>query len=94
MNKTASPELYQELERMSWPGNVRELENVMERLVITNGNETILPEHPVSRETGNAPRTTMRPGTSLKERSGPTRSGPTAPAVRLPEGSAWITPPW
>ncbi len=48
VHKTASPELYQELERMSWPGNVRELENVMERLVITNGNETILPELPAS----------------------------------------------
>lgn len=94
MNKTASPELYQELERMSWPGNVRELENVMERLVITNGNETILPEHPVS------PGDRERPSNYHEARDQFERTfwadalRTYGSSVRLPEGSAWITPPW
>ena len=28
----------------AWPGNVRELENVIERLVVTGRNETVMPE--------------------------------------------------
>lgn len=31
--------------RYSWPGNVRELENIIERVVITTREETILPEN-------------------------------------------------
>jgi DNA-binding NtrC family response regulator len=33
------------LEPYHWPGNVRELKNMMERMVILENSETILPEH-------------------------------------------------
>jgi len=32
------------LNEYSWPGNVRELENVIERLVVTGRNETVMPD--------------------------------------------------
>jgi transcriptional regulator with PAS, ATPase and Fis domain len=37
-----SPEAMELLMQYSWPGNVRELENVVERLAVTVGTETIL----------------------------------------------------
>ena len=39
-----SPEAEDLLLNYSWPGNVRELENVVERLVVTGGNETVQPD--------------------------------------------------
>ena len=39
-----SPQALQMLTGYDWPGNVRELENIVERLVITRGNETVLPD--------------------------------------------------
>ncbi len=32
------------LSEYTWPGNVRELENVIERLVVTGRNETVMPD--------------------------------------------------
>ena len=40
-----SPAAMDLLMRYSWPGNVRELENLMERVVIMNDEEVILPGH-------------------------------------------------
>jgi transcriptional regulator with PAS, ATPase and Fis domain len=37
-----SPEAIKLLSEYSWPGNVRELENVIERLVVTGRNESVL----------------------------------------------------
>jgi two-component system response regulator FlrC len=49
LGKTPMPALSKEVEQMlesyNWPGNVRELENVIERVVLLSGGETILPEH-------------------------------------------------
>ncbi len=39
-----SPEAIRLMTRYDWPGNVRELENIVERLVITRGSETITPD--------------------------------------------------
>ncbi len=36
-----SKKCLENLELYSWPGNIRQLENVIERLVILNGNKTI-----------------------------------------------------
>ncbi len=47
-NKTLrgiSPEAEGFLNSYSWPGNVRELKNVVERIVVLEGGEMILPEH-------------------------------------------------
>jgi two-component system, NtrC family, response regulator AtoC len=43
--KELSPEAGKALQRYAWPGNVRELRNVMERLVILEKVEVVLPEH-------------------------------------------------
>ncbi|HTS17903.1 MAG TPA: sigma-54 dependent transcriptional regulator [Verrucomicrobiae bacterium] len=43
--KTLSAEAAKALRQYGWPGNVRELRNVMERLVILERTEFILPEH-------------------------------------------------
>jgi len=43
--KKLSPETAAALQRYAWPGNVRELRNVMERLVILEKTEVVLPEH-------------------------------------------------
>jgi transcriptional regulator with GAF, ATPase, and Fis domain len=39
-----SPEAEELLLNYSWPGNVRELENIVERLVVTGVNETVVPD--------------------------------------------------
>jgi two-component system response regulator AtoC len=39
-----SPEAIKLLSDYSWPGNVRELENVIERLVVTGRNNTVVPD--------------------------------------------------
>ena len=39
-----SPETEDLLLNYSWPGNVRELENIVERLVVTGVNETVVPD--------------------------------------------------
>jgi transcriptional regulator with PAS, ATPase and Fis domain len=47
-NKTLcaiSPEAGKLLEKYAWPGNVRELKNVIERIVVLETSETLLPEH-------------------------------------------------
>lgn len=43
--KKLSPEAAKALQRYQWPGNVRELRNVIERLVILESAEVVLPEH-------------------------------------------------
>jgi len=43
--KKLSPEAGATLQQYTWPGNVRELRNVMERLVILERTEVVLPEH-------------------------------------------------
>lgn len=40
-----SPGARQLMESYAWPGNVRELRNVMERIVLLESGDTILPEH-------------------------------------------------
>ena len=40
--------------RYRWPGNVRELKNVIERIVVLENTEVILPEH-LPREILNQP---------------------------------------
>lgn len=40
-----TPEATQLLHNWSWPGNIRELGNVMERAVLSCGDEPIMPEH-------------------------------------------------
>ncbi|MFV1952060.1 MAG: sigma-54 interaction domain-containing protein [Nitrospinota bacterium] len=42
--KYISPESIKFLSSYRWPGNVRELENLIERLVVLNDNDTIMPE--------------------------------------------------
>jgi transcriptional regulator with PAS, ATPase and Fis domain len=42
--KGLTPDTMRLLCEYSWPGNVRELENVIERLVVTGRNESIVPE--------------------------------------------------
>jgi two-component system, NtrC family, response regulator AtoC len=39
-----SPDAIKLLAEYSWPGNVRELENVIERLVVTGRNDTVVPD--------------------------------------------------
>jgi two-component system response regulator AtoC len=39
-----SPDAIKLLSEYSWPGNVRELENVIERLVVTGRNDTVVPD--------------------------------------------------
>ena len=43
--KKLSPEAAKILQQYTWPGNVRELRNVIERLVILEQAEEVLPEH-------------------------------------------------
>ena len=43
--KTLAPETMAALQAYPWPGNVRELRNVIERLVILERDEVILPKH-------------------------------------------------
>jgi len=43
--KTVSPEALVALQAYAWPGNVRELRNVIERLVILEADQVILPKH-------------------------------------------------
>ena len=43
--KMVSPEAANALQQYTWPGNVRELRNVIERLVILEHAEVVLPEH-------------------------------------------------
>ncbi len=43
LNKRLAPAALAVLERYNWPGNVRELENVIERMVIMSGGQTIEP---------------------------------------------------
>jgi DNA-binding NtrC family response regulator len=43
--KKLSPEAAKALQRYQWPGNVRELRNAIERLVILESAEVVLPEH-------------------------------------------------
>jgi DNA-binding NtrC family response regulator len=43
--RSFSPEAEALLVAYPWPGNVRELRNVVERIVILETDETILPEH-------------------------------------------------
>ncbi len=43
--KGFSPEAEKLLVSHEWPGNVRELRNVIERIVVLEGGDTILPEH-------------------------------------------------
>jgi DNA-binding NtrC family response regulator len=47
-NKTLhaiSPEAERLLEKYAWPGNVRELKNVIERIVVLETSEVLMPEH-------------------------------------------------
>ena len=39
-----APEAMKRCAEYSWPGNVRELENVIERLVVTGRNDTVMPD--------------------------------------------------
>jgi DNA-binding NtrC family response regulator len=43
--KKLSPEAAKTLQQYTWPGNVRELRNVIERLVILEHAEVVLPDH-------------------------------------------------
>ena len=43
--KSVSPEAEKLLISYRWPGNVRELRNVMERIVVLENEESVLPEH-------------------------------------------------
>jgi two-component system response regulator AtoC len=58
--KKLSPEAAKMLQQHNWPGNVRELRNVIERLVILEHADVILPEHLPSE---------LRMGTRPKSRS-------------------------
>ena len=56
--KKLSPEAAKMLQQHNWPGNVRELRNVIERLVILEHADVILPEHlPAELRMGTRPRT-------------------------------------
>ena len=48
-----SPEVEQRLQGYSWPGNVRELKNVIERAMLLEAEDELLPEH-VPLESGQA----------------------------------------
>lgn len=67
--KSVSPEALEILRRYDWPGNIRELRNVIERLMIMSGSETIgvadLPPHLLSTSLPLAVR--MEAGLTLKE---------------------------
>ncbi len=43
--KKISPEVESRLQAYSWPGNVRELRNVIERAILLEAEEELLPEH-------------------------------------------------
>ncbi len=43
--KKTGPELAKLLERYAWPGNVRELKNVIERAMLLEAEDEILPAH-------------------------------------------------
>ncbi len=43
--KSFSPETEKLMVSYGWPGNVRELKNVIERIIVLEGSEVILPEH-------------------------------------------------
>ncbi len=43
--KKVSPQVAKLLENYSWPGNVRELKNVIERAILLEAEEALLPEH-------------------------------------------------
>jgi transcriptional regulator with PAS, ATPase and Fis domain len=45
VNIRISPEVEKILLSYDWPGNIRELRNLLERLVVLEGAEEILPEH-------------------------------------------------
>jgi PAS domain S-box-containing protein len=45
MNKYFAAETIEILEKYDWPGNVRELKNVVERLIIMNPENELLPKH-------------------------------------------------
>ena len=57
-----SPEAEKILTSYRWSGNIRELRNLLERLVVLEGAEEILPEHLPNWLTGNAGITTPLPG--------------------------------
>jgi two-component system response regulator AtoC len=43
--KQIGPEIKALFERYSWPGNVREMKNILERAILLEADEEILPEH-------------------------------------------------
>jgi len=43
--RSISPEVEKLLQRYSWPGNVRELKNIIERAMLLEAEEELLPEH-------------------------------------------------
>jgi len=43
--KDFSPEAEELLAAYRWPGNIRELRNVIERIVVLENDELVLPEH-------------------------------------------------
>jgi two-component system response regulator AtoC len=43
--KPISPEIKALFEKYSWPGNVRELKNILERAILLEADEELLPEH-------------------------------------------------
>ncbi len=43
--KKIDPAVAKELQRYSWPGNVRELKNVIERAILLEAEDALLPEH-------------------------------------------------
>ncbi|MBT3379741.1 MAG: sigma-54-dependent Fis family transcriptional regulator [Lentisphaerae bacterium] len=65
--KETTPEALALLKDHSWPGNVRELRNLMERIVVLNGDSSALaPEHlPVEVRGGAAPSSVTSPDLSL-----------------------------
>ena len=64
--KKASPEVAKLLENYCWPGNVRELKNVIERAILLEAEEALLPEHlPQEIVRGDAPVETAHETKSL-----------------------------
>jgi DNA-binding NtrC family response regulator len=57
-----SAEVKRLLRAHRWPGNVRELKNTMERIVVLEGGDVILPEHLPKEVLGPAPRSTSSAG--------------------------------
>jgi len=57
-----SPEAERILMAYDWPGNIRELRNLLERLVVLEGAEEILPEHLPSWLTSKSGVATAKPG--------------------------------